>query len=110
MKRHQVMDLFWGNQAEEIGKWKNVAEELPKPPRIGCKIKVRLSDGRETYAYFYKDKCRWIETHGQKPAYFWECRSKEPLFNVVEWKELKVSDYSVLQKLSSESEISEDNK
>ncbi len=93
MKRHQVMDLFHCNQTEPIGEWNKIDYEylsnLPQPESRGCKVKVKLSDLSETFAYFYKDKCQWIESYGGKPSYFWECSSKEPLNDVIEWKKLK---------------------
>ncbi len=89
MKRHQVMDLFWGSSSEEIGEWNHIKDSLPQPKSNGMKVKVKLDDGTQKYAYFYKDKALWIEKYGMKPSYFWDCRTKDPIFNVEEWKEIK---------------------
>jgi len=93
MKRHQVMDLWYGNLTNEVeGPWNNTEEGLPKKVFKGCKVKVKLSNGNETFAYFYEDKMISFSKFGIKPASFWECRSKEPLENVVQWKYLEDSD------------------
>jgi hypothetical protein len=89
MKRHQVMDLFHGNQTEAIGEWHKVNDGLPNVKQ--CKCRVKLDDDTECFAYFYEDKALWIEkSTKQKGSYWWECANKEPLYDrVVAWKELK---------------------
>lgn len=88
MKRHLVMDLFHGNQTEELGEWKETDKALPDVPKA-CKVKAKLSCGGEVFAYFYKDQAIWVEKHGQKRSYFWNSKTHEPLFNVTHWKSLK---------------------
>jgi len=94
MKRHEVMDLFWARYSEEVeGHWneidKNYQNTFPKITGKGAKVKVKLSDDAETFAYYYPDQAIWISSYGFKPSYFWDCISKEPLFNVTHWKYLK---------------------
>ncbi len=69
--------------------WNKIEDGLPVIKSKGAKVKVRLSDQTELFAYFYPDKCQWIENYGKKPSYFWNCSTKEPLFNVTHWRTLK---------------------
>ncbi len=93
MKRHQVMDLFSSHLTEEVdGPWNEITDRsssLPQTDRKGLKVKVKLDDGTETFAYFYKDKAEWIAAHGIKPSYFWHSKTHESLLNVTHWKNLK---------------------
>ena len=89
MKRHQFMDLVWGNINEEIGEWKNIEDGLPQIESKGSKVKVRSSNDSETFAYFYPDMCAWIKGSGGNPCYFWDCLTKYPLNHVTHWKALK---------------------
>ncbi len=89
MKRHLVMDLYHCNQTEEIGEWKPIEKGLPETKEKGIKVKVKLTNGMELFAYFYPDKCHWIATYGQEPCHFWSCITHEPMFDVMEWKSLK---------------------
>ena len=85
------MDLFHSHEEEMIGEWNEIKENYSNslPNRKSCKLKVRLSNKLETFAYFYEDKCQWIGFYGQKPCYFWDCKTKEPLHNVTHWKSLR---------------------
>ena len=88
MKRHQVMDLFYGHLNESVdGPWNVIEFSLPNTNH--CKVLVKLSDGTEKFAYYYADRAQWIESVGYQSSYFWDCRTKEPLLNVVAWKLLK---------------------
>ncbi len=85
MKRHQVMDLWHGNYTEPVGEWIKVEDNLPNPISRGCKVRVKLIDQSETFAYYYQDMT----------GVFFDCRTKEPLDNVIEWKKLtEVSNLS----------------
>lgn len=66
MKRHLVMDLFWGNQKESIGEWKEFPKE--RPQKHGKKW-VKLADDSELFAYFYSDR--------PLRAHWWVCSSKD---------------------------------
>jgi hypothetical protein len=91
MKRHQVMDLFWCNVTQVVdGDWNKVENGLPICKSKGCKVWVKLEDNSECFAYFYDDMASFVRNSGIKPSYFWDCRSKEPLYNVKEWKALQV--------------------
>ncbi len=86
MKRHLVMDLYYGNQTEVVdGPWNGV-ENLPDCTE--CKVKVILNNESETFAYFYRDKPYFISPIGVL-SHFWDCKMKEPLENVLYWKYLK---------------------
>ena len=83
------MNILFADQIEPIDQlWKEV-ENLPKCERIGCKVKVKLNDLTEKFAYFYPDMMIWISDYGKQPSYFWDCQTKEPLFNVTHWNYLK---------------------
>lgn len=87
MKRHEVMDLYFGHQKEVVeGLWNDVNESLPK--KRNCKVRVKTIDGNETFAYFFADKCNFgpFVTH---KSYFWQCVTKEELMNFTHWKDLK---------------------
>jgi len=84
MKRHQVMDLFFGDMTETIDEeWKT---GIPDTDR--CKVKVKLSNGNEKFAYFYADKARINAMIGES-AHFWHSQTHEPLYNVTHYKMLK---------------------
>jgi hypothetical protein len=92
MKRHQVMDLYHANETEEFGEWHeldyNYKNTHPQPSGRGCKVKVKTSHN-EYFAYYYEDKCQWLEDFRCKPCYFWNCKTKEPIENVTHWKEVR---------------------
>ncbi len=79
MKRHLVMDLFHGSQREPIGEWQCSSKNLPDSH--SAKFLVQLDNFKEMFAYFYSDK--------RDGHYFWDCITKEPLPNVIMWKNLK---------------------
>jgi len=83
MKRHLVMDLHHGNQIKEVGDWKSV-DTLPNIK--SCKVKVKMNDDSETFAYFYLDAAVWVQKYGIKSCHFWDCKTKEQIFDVKEWK------------------------
>ena len=84
------MDLLHGNLNEEVeGPWNEIKYDTPQIQRKAAKVKVKLSDDSEKFAYYYDDKCSWISIYGQKTSYFWCCATKEPLYNVSYWKYLK---------------------
>lgn len=72
--------------------WNDIDKSLPETD-LGIKVKVKLNDNRECFAFFYPDKMSWIAFYGEKPAYFWNSKTKEPLFNVTHWKYLKQSSH-----------------
>lgn len=79
------MDLFHGNEKTEIGPWINVEDKLPEVDR--CKVRVKLQNLEEKFAYFFRDRCGWNPY--VRHSYFWTCDSREPIFDVMEWKYLK---------------------
>ena len=62
--------------------WIKIEDELPKKDWV---FKVKLSDGKETKAYFNQDRIGWIAFYGQKPSHWWDFYSNEALFNVTHW-------------------------
>lgn len=86
MRRHLVMDLYHSQETEEIGEWKNV-DKLPDVQ--SCKVKVKLDNGSETFAYFYNNACSWGHKYGIKVCYFWHSNTHEAITNVKEWKMVK---------------------
>ncbi len=88
MKRHLVMDLIHGKKTEEDGDWIPFinANQLHN---ARDKVKVKLSNGNNVFAYFYRDKGGFINDYTQDTSYFWDCQTKEPLFNVTHFKYLK---------------------
>lgn len=82
MKRNQVMDLYHGHRAEEIGDWQDIEKGLPKHDGKGNKVKVKLSNGDEFFAYFYPD-INFCKFH------FWHSVFHEPIKNVKHFKYLK---------------------
>jgi len=66
-----------------MSEWIDAEKELPKQSAV---IKVKLDNGDETKAYFYKDKMHWVEYYGKKTSYWWHKETKEPLFNVTHWE------------------------
>ena len=93
MKRHQVMDLFCGNLTEEFGEWIQLdLDKIHTHPQIsskGCKVKIKSANGEEKFAYYYPDKAIGFSKYGITPSYFWDCKTKDQLFNVTHWKNLK---------------------
>jgi hypothetical protein len=88
MKRHEVMDLFHGHMIEEVdGPWISVEKSLPDCKHT--KVKAKLNNGDEVYAYFYADKAIKFNIFGIIPCHFWHCMSRDQLFNVTDWKYLK---------------------
>jgi len=53
------------------------------------KVKVKQENGAERYAYFYRDFGGFIQHYIKKSSYFWDCKTREPLFNVTHFKYLK---------------------
>ncbi len=84
-KRFLVTDLFFGSKNLDEGEWIDVSTSLPD--QLDGIFKVRLDDGSETTAYFYQDKIgRIMESYSNKPSYWCDKKTKEPLYNVVSWK------------------------
>ena len=85
MKRHLVMDLFHGKKTEDDGDWIPFINpnQLEKNKD---KVKVKLSNGIECFAYFYRDKSPIL---GYAAESFWECSTRAPLTNVTHFKYLK---------------------
>lgn len=89
MKRFQVMDLFHGDETEEDeGPWKDVKHENPKMTSKGIKVKVKLTDNSEEFAYYFSDCSPLL--NGFK---WWGCHSHDPLTNVTHFKYLKKDAY-----------------
>ncbi len=61
---------------------------------ILIKLRVQLSNGEETNAYFYLDKCAWARLL-YKPSYFWDVNTKEPLYDVIAWKLMMTEECSL---------------
>lgn len=78
MRRHEIMDLFFGDCNEQVGDWHKIEDGLPQVKSKGTKVRVRLSNQIELFAYFYEDKCK-----------FWDSSSKQLLFNVTHWRAVK---------------------
>lgn len=58
MKRHTVMELFHSTQKQaEDCDWIDIKTQLPKEDK--CKIKVKLKDESEIFAYFYSDRANF---------------------------------------------------
>ena len=88
MRRHLIMDLFHGQQTEEVeSDWIKVEDALPTDE--SCKVKAKLSTGNEVFAYFYLDQASRFSKYGIKPCHFWHSSTHESLFNVTHWKNLK---------------------
>jgi hypothetical protein len=68
--------------------WNDIEDGLPEIKGLGAKVKVRLSDKSEVFAFFYPDKMQWISFYGEKACYFWHSKTRLPLFNVTHWKSL----------------------
>ncbi len=71
------MDLFHGYKTQEDGPWIEIKDKHYPDKRT--KVKVKLANDNETFAYYYDD----LSTH------FWECTTRDPLSNVTHWKALK---------------------
>lgn len=85
MKRHLVMDLYFGDQIEEAHEeWREGNPNIDK-----CKVKVKLSEGGECFAYFYSDMASFCAKIGIKPSYYWHSNTHEPLYDVTHYKILK---------------------
>lgn len=85
MKRHAVMDMLYRDRTEVLdGPWNS--EDIPEVD--SCKVKVRIEDGKEMFAYFYRDM--GIISPGQTEAgYFWCCVDRKPIWGVTHWIGLK---------------------
>ncbi len=66
-------------------KWVKVDERLPNVH--ADKFRVKLNGGDEVSAYFYRDSMAWIAWYGLKTSYWWNSKSHEPIFDVIEWME-----------------------
>ncbi len=89
MKRHLVMDLFHGYQNEVVeGDWNKISEKDPEFKSESGKVRVKLHNGNETFAYYYKDKCMHA-AKSYKPTHFWNSNTHEPIYDVSEWIYLK---------------------
>lgn len=80
------MDIFYGNLWNAVeGDWNSI-EKLPNI--IRCKLKVKLSDYSEVFAYFYEDKAPIM---GEATHHFWNCSTKDyiPIESISHWKHLK---------------------
>lgn len=88
MKRHLVMDLIYGKKREDDSDW------IPfiNPNQLHDdrdKVKVKLANGNDVMAYFYRDKGGFINDYTKDTSHFWDCQTEEPLFNVTHFKYLK---------------------
>jgi hypothetical protein len=63
--------------------WITVEDRLPD--RDG-KYQVEDSDGDIFFCYFYLDKMIWISFYGQKPCHWWNTKTLQPEFRVIQWK------------------------
>ncbi len=70
--------------------WIDVKERLPKV--FAGKFKVKLSDGRELFAYFYQDAMAWTVFYGHKSCHWWDIKTHEALRNVMEWKDKEIGN------------------
>lgn len=85
MKRHQVMDLFYGSYKKvEDGEWKDAKQH----PERRCKVLAKLKNGNDTaevFAYFYPDKC--AIPSASIHMYFCSCKDHLPLDEfITHWK------------------------
>lgn len=96
LKRHLYTLLHYHDYTQEVGEWNVIGDEKPKLDFTAIKLKVKLEDGEELYALYYEDRCQFLEFFtqhlGYESSYFWCCDSKQPLYNVIAWKFLKVPD------------------
>jgi hypothetical protein len=78
MKRTLIMDLFHGNKTREIGEWNNI-KNLPNEH---CKVKLKLKDNTECFAYYYSDIPK---------AHFWHIPTQEYILDndIISWKHLE---------------------
>lgn len=87
MRRHQVMDLFHGNETNiDEGTWNEI--QKGKPNHKTCKVKLRLKNGDEVFAYFYKDGGLQGHLYSEKERpYFWHCQTKDyiPNHDITHW-------------------------
>jgi hypothetical protein len=81
------MNLFHGHQTEELeGDW-NSFDRLPEFK--SGKVKAKLSDDSEVFAYFYQDQCQFAKSMYKELSHFWDCVNHDPIHNVKAWKYLK---------------------
>lgn len=73
-----------------MSEWKHF-EDNP-PSSFSGIYQVKLDDDSIKKAYFYQDRIQWIAFYGQKPSYWWDYRTKEPLFNVTHWRIFSKND------------------
>lgn len=64
-------------------------EDGKRIPEVKSDIfKVRLEDGEEVWAYFYSDQCSHLNRYfNVKNTYWWDKKTKKPLYNVTHWRE-----------------------
>jgi hypothetical protein len=94
-KRFEVYDIYYWDKSEvEDCDWKifnpNKSSTFPKPDGKGCKVRIKMKNGDEGFAYFCKDKMIWASRNGI--AYFWTCdRFHSPIYDefVTHWKPIK---------------------
>lgn len=65
--------------------WIRVEHRLPNV--FSGKFKVENSNGDIFDCYFYADKMSWIGFYGEKPTYWWNSKTRQPVFDVIKWKE-----------------------
>lgn len=66
--------------------WIDIKDHLPTKD---WKYKVKTDQDEELYCYFYLDSISWIAFYGLKTCHWWNCRTKEAVYNVTHWKGLK---------------------
>lgn len=98
MKRQEIIRLLHGHLKEIVdGPWNDIKEKLPDKP--SCKVKIRLIDGTETFAFFYRDQARIAgrSNHETEPTYFWHCRVDEwySLKDITHWIHLKEKNENI---------------
>lgn len=69
-----------------MSEWVEVKERLPDTH--SDRFQVELASGDKVDAYYYRDAMRWTTYYGKKACHWWHRGSKEPLYNVVKWKEV----------------------
>lgn len=63
----------------------NVKDRLPDV--YSDKFKIETDTGEIFDCYFYADAMAWTAFYGQKTCHWWNCKTLEPVFNVIRWKE-----------------------
>lgn len=93
MKRFSVIELFSRDKTEVCDEeWHIVHDQMTRedlPYDRSCKIWVKLFNGIERFAYFFEDRCDLGWMQNKRLSYFWDCRTHEPLIDVIGWKNLK---------------------